>query len=141
LKLLISPGSAPDSAAFGRPPSSRSKAHERRNDPVRLYRFLKLRDNAEESHVRGDGTKVGSIVPHEGSASLHTLAGDTLTGTPAVARYYLRHAYDFRPNGTSRFEIIDKACGGNLGFWTGFQVATVQLGKESRPVQMRLRVT
>jgi len=39
---------------------------------------------------------------------------------------------------TSRFQ---QGYDGALGFWTGFQVATVRIGDAPRPATMRLRVT
>lgn len=102
--------------------------------------FLLQREQAEASYVRGDGTKVDAIVPHEGPASLHTLGGETVIGAERVAAYYLDHAMEFHSNGTSRFDVVGQECG-ELGFWTGFQIATVQLGKKTSPQNMRLRVT
>jgi ketosteroid isomerase-like protein len=71
---------------------------------------------------------------------LHTLGGETVTGAENVATYYLDHAMDFHSTGTSRFDVINQGSG-ELGFWTGFQIATVQLGKATSPQNMRLRVT
>ena len=47
----------------------------------------------------------------------------------------------FKPGGTTRFEILQKDSSGDLGFWTGFQLATVQLAGQDKPVGMRIRVT
>lgn len=103
--------------------------------------FLVLRERAAAAYVRGDGTRVDAIVPHEGAASFHGPGGDTVTGAPDVAKRYLTDAVMFQDNGTSRFEVIHKDHAGDVGFWTGFQVANVQLGEMPAPVEMRLRVT
>lgn len=103
--------------------------------------FMSQRELAETSYVRGDGAKVDAIVPHSGNASLHTLAGETLAGAATVAAYYREHAKDFDSAGVSRFEVIHTDCSGDLGFWTGFQIATVRFRNAGSNVEMRLRVT
>jgi ketosteroid isomerase-like protein len=103
--------------------------------------FLRIREDAENAYVRGDGCKLDAIVPHEGNASVHTLQGETVTGAQSVAARYLKGAEAFQPNGTSRFEVMHQSNDNSLGFWTGLQIATVQLGDMPRPVNMRIRVT
>ena len=103
--------------------------------------FLVLRERAAGAYVRGDGAGVDAIVPHQGAATFHGPGGDTVTGAPDVARRYLTDAALFRDNGVSRFEVIQKGHAGDVGFWTGFQVATVQIGEMPAPVDMQLRVT
>jgi ketosteroid isomerase-like protein len=103
--------------------------------------FLSIRERAEKEFVRGNGSELDAIVPHEGSASVHTLQGETVTGAQNVAARYRKGAESFHRNGTSRFEIIHQSHEGNLGFWTGFQIATVQIGDMPRPANMRVRVT
>lgn len=61
--------------------------------------FFRLREQAEALYVGGDRTSVDLIVPHTGSASLHTLAGETIVGADRVAAYYLAHARDFAARG------------------------------------------
>jgi ketosteroid isomerase-like protein len=103
--------------------------------------FLVLRERAAGAYVRGDGRAVDAIVPHTGAATFHGPAGDTVVGAEDVARRYLTDAKLFRDNGVSRFEVIHKGHAGDLGFWTGFQVANVQIGDMPAPIDMRLRVT
>jgi ketosteroid isomerase-like protein len=103
--------------------------------------FLLIRERAAAAYVRGDGRAVDAIVPHQGAGSFHGPSGDTVTGAEEVARRYLTDAALFRDNGASRFEVIQKGHAGDVGFWTGFQVANVQIGDMPAPVDMRLRVT
>jgi ketosteroid isomerase-like protein len=103
--------------------------------------FLSTREQAAEAYVRGDGTRVDALVPHDGTASFHSPRGDTVIGAQNVATRYLKDAEAFHSQGTSRFEVIQKGQDGDLGFWTGFQVATVQIGNAPRPQNMRIRVT
>lgn len=103
--------------------------------------FMTARETAAEAYVRGDGAKVDALVPHGGNASFHSPAGDTVTGGEAVAKRYLKDAAVFHDNGVSRFDVLQKGHSGELGFWTGFQVAEVQIGDMPNPVQMRIRIT
>jgi hypothetical protein len=103
--------------------------------------FLVLRERAADAYVRGDGSAVDAIVPHTGAATFHGPGGDTVIGAQDVATRYLADAKLFRDNGVSRFEVIHQGHADDVGFWTGFQVATVQIGEMPAPVAMRLRVT
>jgi ketosteroid isomerase-like protein len=103
--------------------------------------FLVLRERAASAYVRGDGTEVDAMVPHRGAASFHSPGGETVTGAEDVATRYLTDAGLFHDNGASAFEVIQKGHADDVGFWTGFQVAKVQIGEMPAPVDMRLRVT
>jgi len=103
--------------------------------------LMSVRQRAAEAFVSGDGTKLDSLVPHDGMASWHSPRGETVIGAENVAARYIEEATNFHSDGTTHFEIIQQGCDGGLGFWTGFQVATVRIGDAPHPVTMRLRVT
>ena len=105
--------------------------------------FFARREQAAQAYARGDGAPVDALVPHEGDATFHSPGGDTVTGARTVADRYLNDAKAFKPIGTStsRFEVLQKGSDGDLGFWTGFQVARVQIGDRPESVEMKLRVT
>lgn len=103
--------------------------------------FLRVREEAARAYVRGDGAKVDAITAHDGAASFHSPRGDTVVGAKEVAARYLADAKAFHPNGTTHFEVIQKGHDGDLGFWTGFQDAAVQIGDMPRVTNMRVRVT
>jgi ketosteroid isomerase-like protein len=108
---------------------------------TRFDDFLSTRNEAAKAYVRGDGTKIDAIVPHEGAASFHSPRGDTVVGAADVAKRYLADAAAFHSSGATHFEVIQQGHDGALGFWTGFQIATVQIGDAPRPTEMRIRVT
>lgn len=62
-------------------------------------------------------------------------------GAPAVAERYRKDADSFETGGKSRLEVLQKGTSGDLGFWTGFQVATVKPSASAAPLEMRIRVT
>jgi ketosteroid isomerase-like protein len=103
--------------------------------------FFERRRDAAIAYAAGDGSLVNALVPHQGDATFHSPKGDTVTGSIEVARRYLADVKGFHPNGTSHLEILQMGEDGNLGFWTGFQIANVQIGDMLEPTQMRLRVT
>jgi ketosteroid isomerase-like protein len=103
--------------------------------------FFVLRERAASAYVRGNGTEVDAIVPHEGASSFHSPGGDTVTGAQNVATRYRTDVALFDNNGVSRFEVIQKGHADDVGYWTGFQVAKVRIGEMPAPIDMRLRVT
>jgi ketosteroid isomerase-like protein len=103
--------------------------------------FFKERQKGAAAYVTGDGALVDAIVPHEGEASFHSPGGDTVTGAKAVAQRYLKDAKAFKPEGESRFEVLQKHSDGEMAFWTGYQIAKVQIGDMPKPMKMRIRLT
>jgi ketosteroid isomerase-like protein len=103
--------------------------------------FFDRREQAAQAYATGDGAPIDALVPHEGDATFHSPGGDTMTGAKLVADRYLNDAKAFKPIGASRFEVLQRGSDGDLGFWTGLQVARVQIGDMPEPVDMKLRVT
>ena len=101
--------------------------------------FFAEREAAAASFVSGDAAPIVALVPKAGRASFHSPGGETFSGAVAVAEAFRRQAAPFRPGGENRFEILQKDASGDLGFWTGFQIATVQV--QGQPREMRIRVT
>lgn len=103
--------------------------------------FLARREAAASAYVRGDGAPLEAMLPRSGPASFHSPTGDTVTSAGEVTKRYLSDAALFGEDGISRFDIIQSGASGDLGYWTGFQVATVTLGNPPKQVDMRIRVT
>jgi ketosteroid isomerase-like protein len=103
--------------------------------------FFKRRQEAASAYVTGDGGLVDALVPHEGAASFLSPGGDSVTGAKAVAARYLKDAKAFKPGGKSKFEVLQKVSDDTLAFWTGYQVARVQIGDMPKPMDMRIRIT
>lgn len=104
--------------------------------------FFATRARAAEAYANGDYSSLAPLVAKEGAASsFHSPQGDTVSGARAVAERYRKDADSFRTGGRSRFEILQKGASGEIGFWTGFQVAMVKPASSSAPVEMRIRVT
>jgi ketosteroid isomerase-like protein len=103
--------------------------------------FFARRTNAAEAYTNGDFSPLAPLIAEKGTASFHSPRGDTVTEAEAVAERYRSDAQSFQAGGRSRFEILQKASSGDVGFWTGFQVATVNLAGKTEETEMRIRVT
>ncbi len=103
--------------------------------------FFARRTRAAEAYASGDYSQLAPLVPTEGQASFHSPQGDSVSGAHAVAERYRKDAASFQAGGKSRFEVLQKGTSGELGFWTGFQVATVKPASSPAPIEMRIRVT
>lgn len=103
--------------------------------------FFQRRQEAAARYVSGDGSLLDAMVPHAGEASFHSPGGDSVSGAEDVASRYVKDAASFAQGSETRFEILQKGSSGDLGFWTGFQVARVRLASKDELVDMRIRVT
>src|SRR5687768_6037823 len=103
--------------------------------------FFAARQVAAASYVGGDGAPLDQLVPHRGEATFHSPNGETIAGASEVAARYLADAKSFSPEGQTHFEVLQLVSDDNLAFWTGFQIATVTMRGQNRPMQMRIRVT
>lgn len=111
------------------------------HDPKDFETFFARRTLAAEAYASGDYAPLAPLVAKEGTASFHGPQGDTVSGARNVAERYRKDAASFQAGGKSRFEILQKGVSGEIGFWTGFQVATVKPGSSPEPIEMRIRVT
>jgi len=103
--------------------------------------FLAQRTAAAEAYVNGDAEPVDKLVPETGEATFLSPMGDSVSGAASVAARYRRDAGSFRPGGESRLDFLQQGSSGDLGFWTGYQIASVRMGEREEPMNMRIRVT
>lgn len=102
---------------------------------------MRRRAQAALAYVNGDFAPLGDLVPRQGEASFFGPGGGSVRGAEAVAARYQTDARNFQPGSENDLEIIQSGADGDVGFWTGFQMARVRLRGKSEPVAMRLRVT
>ncbi|KVE27425.1 hypothetical protein WS67_11670 [Burkholderia singularis] len=103
--------------------------------------FFAVRTKAAEAYVSGDPVPLDKLVVKQGDATFHSPRGDSLSGAAEVAARYISDAKIFEPGGKSRLDILQQATDNELAFWTGYQIATVQLKGQQHPSDMRIRVT
>jgi ketosteroid isomerase-like protein len=117
--------------------STRSSATE----PADFEAFMKQREGAAAAYVCGDPSPLDAIVSGDGAATFFHPRGPSVVGAAEVRARYDHDASSFEPGGTTHFEVLQSGASGDLGFWTGFQVAEVRLRGRDALVPMRLRVT
>jgi ketosteroid isomerase-like protein len=103
--------------------------------------FMKRREAAAKAYVRGDPDPVIDLTVRRDPASFFGPDGSKTEGINAVLSDYRKGASHFGPNSICHFEILQKRASGDEAFWTGFQVANIQMKQEGDAVPMRLRVT
>ncbi|MBL8644953.1 MAG: nuclear transport factor 2 family protein, partial [Rhodospirillaceae bacterium] len=103
--------------------------------------FLARRSAAAESFSNGDAASFLALIPTQGEVTFHSPDGTSLLGATAVKTVFASHAASFRRGGESRFEILQKGASGDLGFWTGAQIARVHIAGREEPQEMRIRIT
>jgi hypothetical protein len=89
--------------------------------------FFEKRVLAAEVYARGDFSLLKALIPETGEATFYSPRGSTITGAAEVAAQYGKDAAAFGPGGKSRLEVLQKGSSDTLGFWTGFQVASVHM--------------
>lgn len=107
----------------------------------RFVDFMRRREAAARAYVTGDAEPLDQLVVHSGQATFHSPGGESVSEAESVARRYREDAAAFKPEGVTHFEILQQDSGGELAFWTGYQVARAQIGDMPEPQNMKIRVT
>jgi ketosteroid isomerase-like protein len=102
--------------------------------------FLRQREVAAKAYVAGDPEPLLALSASADPATFFGPNGVSVTGADAVRRSYAAGARQFGSSGTSHFEILHSGSDGRIGYWTGFQHATVMMAGGAE-VPMLLRVT
>jgi ketosteroid isomerase-like protein len=103
--------------------------------------FMKRREAAAQAYVRGDAGPVVELTVRKDPASFFAPDGSKTEGIEAVLRDYRDGASRFGPDSACHFEVLQRQAGDEEAFWTGFQVATIQMKRGGKKVPMKLRVT
>ena len=103
--------------------------------------FFSERLKAADSYCDGDIGPLLKLVPKEGIASFHSPDGETVFGATSVVARFGERAASLTSGGASQIEVLQKVVSGELGFWTGFQTATLNIQGRDDPTHMKIRVT
>ena len=103
--------------------------------------FMKQREAAAQAYVRGDPAPVVDLTVRKDPVSFFGPDGSKTEGVEAVLRDYRDGASRFGPDSACHFEVLHKQASDEEAFWTGFQVATIQMKRGGKKVPMKLRVT
>ncbi|BDI30662.1 hypothetical protein CCAX7_27130 [Capsulimonas corticalis] len=103
--------------------------------------FMKRRAKAANAYVNGDAQPLSTLTAHNSPATFFGPGGGFTKGADDVRARYARDAGSFEPGGDSDLEILQMAAGDGVGFWTGFQTATVRMPGKPEAIPMKLRIT
>jgi ketosteroid isomerase-like protein len=103
--------------------------------------FMKEREAASNDYIRGDTTALQDMLTGQDPATFMSPGGGITVGAHAAARAQVDGATAFGPTSTGRFEVVNSGSTGDLAFWTGRQIATMDIKGGDTPVPMTLRTT
>ena len=103
--------------------------------------FMQHRESASNDYIRGDARTVAAMLTDQDPATFMPPSGAVIVGAAAAKRTQVEGAAAFGPGSRGHFEVLDSGSSGDLAFWTGRQVATMDVKGQDRPQQMVLRIT
>jgi len=97
------------------------------------------RREAASAYARVDASKVLALSTTIGTATFFDPGGRVTSGATAVNAANERGAAHFGANGTTELDVLDSGAEGDLAFWTGYQIADVEI--DGKAMHMKLRIT
>ena len=107
----------------------------------RFEDFLRRREAASNDYIAGDATALRSLLTTRDPATFMPPGGAVVEGAAAAADAQASGAAAFGPRSTGRFEVLASGSGDDLAYWTGRQVASMDVLGRDGLVDMVLRVT
>lgn len=103
--------------------------------------FMKRREAASNDYIRGEAQSVAQMLSSQDPATFMPPHGAVIEGASTVAAAQIDGASIFGPESSGHFEVLNSGASGDLAFWTGRQVATMDIKGQDEPVPMILRTT
>ncbi len=103
--------------------------------------FLRQREAAARAYTTGDPAPLLAMTASDGQVTFFHPGGQTFQGPGPVRADFAEGSAMFGPSTTTHFEVLDSGASGDLGWWTGVQVAEAELRGRAGRVPMRLRIT
>jgi ketosteroid isomerase-like protein len=103
--------------------------------------FMRRREEASNAYIAGDAGPLRTMLTHADPATFLPPDGAVVEGAAAVEEAQVGGAGAFGPGSTGHFEVLSSGASGDLGFWTGRQVARMDVKGRDEPVEMVLRTT
>ena len=111
------------------------------NYPEEFDEFMRRRETASNDFIRGEVQKLSALLTHQDPATFMPPGGAVIEGATAAESAQLAGATAFGPDSTGHFEVLNSGSSGDLAFWTGRQIATMDIKGLDQPVRMILRTT
>jgi ketosteroid isomerase-like protein len=103
--------------------------------------FMRRREAASDDYIAGDATALQALLTDAEPATFMPPGGAVIEGARPVAKAQVAGAAAFGPSSTGRFEVLGSGSSGDLAYWTGRQVASMDVRGQDQPVEMDLRTT
>ena len=103
--------------------------------------FMREREAASNAYIRGDAAALATMLTHHDPATFMPPGGVVVQGAAAVKEAQVDGAAAFGADSSGHFEVLNSGSSGDLAFWTGRQVATMDIKGQDDPVAMVLRTT
>jgi ketosteroid isomerase-like protein len=103
--------------------------------------FLRRREAASNDYIAGDPAALQMMLTHLDPATFMPPSGAIVEGAASAAQAQVGGAAAFGPRSTGHFEVMNSGSSGDLAFWTGRQVASMDIRGQDHPVEMVLRTT
>jgi ketosteroid isomerase-like protein len=103
--------------------------------------FMREREEASNAYIRGDAAALATMLTHHDPATFMPPGGAVVQGAAAAKEAQVDGAAAFGENSSGHFEVLNSGSSGDLAFWTGRQVATMDVKGQDGPVEMVLRTT
>ena len=103
--------------------------------------FLRRREAASDDYIAGDPAALRAMLTQVDPATFLPPSGAVVEGAVPVQEAQVGGAAAFGPGSTGHFEVLSSGSSGDLAFWTGRQVASMDIRGRDAPVEMVLRTT
>jgi ketosteroid isomerase-like protein len=103
--------------------------------------FLRRREAASNDYIAGDPATLRAMLTQVDPATFLPPSGAVIEGAEAAEQAQVGGAAAFGQDSTGHFEVLNSGASGDLAFWTGRQVASMDVRGRDEPVQMVLRTT
>ena len=103
--------------------------------------FLRRREEASNDYLRGNPDALAGMLTARDPATFMPPDGAVVQQAVPVRDAQVKGAAAFGPGSSGYFEVLSSGSSGALGYWTGRQVATMDVKGQDEAVPMVLRVT
>jgi ketosteroid isomerase-like protein len=103
--------------------------------------FMRRREAASNDYIAGDPAALQALLTQTDPATFLPPSGAVVDGASAAEEAQVGGAGAFGPGSTGHFEVLNSGASGDLAFWTGRQVARMDIKGQDDPVDMVLRTT
>jgi ketosteroid isomerase-like protein len=103
--------------------------------------FMRRREAASNDYIAGDPAALAAMLTQADPATFLPPSGAVVEGAGEVEQAHLAGAPAFGPRSRGHFEVLNSGSDGDVAFWAGRQVASMDVQGQDQAVEMVLRTT